>query len=100
MFVDESSVCTVSVFHADAKPVCMAHLFGFVLVPQVGIVAGKSHLYQISVIAGVQNFVDAALFVSVQMPPSSPSVSFELLSTPVNHYEAGIKVSSNLTTSV
>lgn len=61
MFVEESSVCTASVAHVF---VATAHLLGSLEVPQVVAVPGISHLYQISVIVGVQNFVDAALFAS------------------------------------
>ena len=90
----------MSVAHAFVDK---AHLLGEPEICQVGIVAGRSHLYQISVSVGVQNFVEAALLVSKHRTPSSPSVLAESLSTPLVvaiHFEAGINVSSNSIVSV
>ena len=100
MFVEDSSVCTVSVAQ---RFVAKAHLLATPSVPQlVGGIVGMSHLYQMSVSVGVQNLVAAALFVSKHRPPSSPRVAAELLSTPpaTCHLDAGMNVSSKRIVSV
>ena len=56
-----NSTWTVSVPHVFKE---CAHLFGAARVPKAGIVAPRSHLYQMSVKVCVQNCVSAALLVS------------------------------------
>jgi len=61
----------------------IAHLLGFAIVPQVGAVAGTSHLYQPSLRVACQNFLLLVLIDSEHLPESSPKFALLVLSIPI-----------------
>lgn len=84
--------------------VVTAHLLGLAVSPHVGIVEGKSHLYQTSLSVACQNLLLLVLIAREQRPPSSPRFVAEELSIPIgdptifvpeSHWDIGIKAISN-----
>ena len=96
LLVEEDSIFAASL--AQVYP-AYEHLFGFVAVPQVGVEAGRSHLYHASLTVAVQNFWLLAFIESEQRAASSPKLVADVLSMPIGwparlepefHYDQGI----------